>query len=68
MGLKEIRIHRRKYISRAVIVALSAQPPGVNKLCVCVEKYTYRAILTDQNDLTHKQKRTDHCLNSKLQT
>jgi hypothetical protein len=36
MGLKEIRIHCRKCISRVVIVALSAQPPGVNKLCVCV--------------------------------
>jgi hypothetical protein len=36
MSLKEIRIHRRKCISRVVIVALSAQPPGVNKLCVCV--------------------------------
>jgi hypothetical protein len=37
MGLKEIRIHCRKCISRVVIVALSAQPPGVNKLCVCVQ-------------------------------
>jgi hypothetical protein len=26
---------RRGEVSRAVIVALSAQPPGVNKLCVC---------------------------------
>jgi hypothetical protein len=36
MGLREIRIHCKKCISRIVIVALSAQPPGVNKLCVCV--------------------------------
>jgi hypothetical protein len=35
IGLKEIRIHCRKCISRAVTVALSAQPPGVNNLCVC---------------------------------
>jgi hypothetical protein len=38
MGLKEIRIHCRKCSSRVVIVvALSAQPPSVNKLCVCVD-------------------------------
>jgi hypothetical protein len=36
MGLKEIRIHCKKCISRVVIVALSAQPPGVNKLCVYI--------------------------------
>jgi hypothetical protein len=35
MGLREIRIYCKKCISRIVIVALSAQPPGVNKLCVC---------------------------------
>jgi hypothetical protein len=36
MGLKETRIHCKKCISRSKVVALSAQPPGVNKLCVCV--------------------------------
>jgi hypothetical protein len=41
MGLKEIRIHCRKCISRVVIVALSAQPPGVNKLCVCVPRILF---------------------------
>ena len=37
MGLKEISIYCRKCIIRVVIVAFSAQPPGVNKLCVCIQ-------------------------------
>ena len=36
MGLKEIKIQFKKCIYRLEIAALSAQPPGVNKLCVCV--------------------------------
>jgi hypothetical protein len=37
MGSKEIRrIPKHACIGRLVIVALSAQPPGVNELCVCV--------------------------------
>ena len=27
-------------IVRSVIVALSVQPPGVNKLCVCPDRFT----------------------------
>jgi hypothetical protein len=41
--VKEIRPYLRKCITRSVIVALSAQPLGVNKLCVCVCLYS-RAI------------------------
>jgi hypothetical protein len=37
MGSKETRrIPKHACIGRLVIVALSAQPPGVNELCVCV--------------------------------
>jgi len=37
MGSKETRrIPKHTCIGRLVIVALSAQPPGVNELCVCV--------------------------------
>jgi hypothetical protein len=37
MGLKEIQhMYVRTCIGRSVLVALSAQPPGVNELCVCV--------------------------------
>jgi hypothetical protein len=50
----------RTCIDRLVLVALSAQPPGVNELCVCVcvciaELYTltYRAIHTHIHTNTH---------------
>ena len=37
MGSKETRrIPKHACTGRLVIVALSAQPPGVNELCVCV--------------------------------
>jgi hypothetical protein len=36
MGLKEIRTYYGTCISRLVIVALSAQRPGVDKLCVYI--------------------------------
>jgi hypothetical protein len=37
MGSKETRrIPKHACIGRLVMVALSAQPPGVNELCVCV--------------------------------
>jgi hypothetical protein len=37
MGSKETRqIYIRTCIDRSALVALSAQPPGVNELCVCV--------------------------------
>jgi hypothetical protein len=37
MGFKETRTYLEKCISRSVIVALSAPPPGViNCVCVCV--------------------------------
>jgi hypothetical protein len=37
MGSKETRlILKQACTGRLVIVALSAQPPGVNELCVCV--------------------------------
>lgn len=36
MGFKETRrITKHACTGRLVIVALSAQPPGVNELCVC---------------------------------
>jgi hypothetical protein len=37
MGLKETQqMYIRTCVDRSVIVALSAEPPGVNELCVCV--------------------------------
>jgi hypothetical protein len=37
MGPKETQqMYIRTCIDRSVIVALSAEPPGVNELCVCV--------------------------------
>ena len=40
MGSKETRsIPKHACTGRLVIVALSAQPPGVNELCVCVCVY-----------------------------
>ena len=37
MGSKETRrIPKHACTGRLVIVALSAEPPGVNELCVCV--------------------------------
>lgn len=45
MGSKEIRhMHSRTCIDRSVIVALSASPPGVNELCVCVCVYLKLAV------------------------
>lgn len=32
-------VHRIR-VDSLVIVALSAEPPGVNELCVCTEQYT----------------------------
>lgn len=46
MGSKETRhILGHVYIDRLVIVALSAQPPGVNELCVCTLDRTHTTIL-----------------------
>jgi hypothetical protein len=37
MGPKETQqMYSRTCIDRSAIVALSAEPPGVNELCVCV--------------------------------
>jgi hypothetical protein len=37
MGPKETQqMYIRTCIDRSVIVALSAEPPGVNELCVCI--------------------------------
>ncbi len=44
-GLKEIRTLFWKCISRSAIVALSAQPPGVNKLCVSNARITKLLII-----------------------
>jgi hypothetical protein len=49
MGLKEIRTHCRKCISRSVIVALSAQPPGVNELCVDIAMNTPLRLNGEEN-------------------
>lgn len=41
MGPKETQqMYIRTCIDRSAIVALSAEPPGVNELCVCVYCYT----------------------------
>jgi hypothetical protein len=40
MGLKETQqMYIRTCVDRFVIVALSAEPPGVNELCVCVSPH-----------------------------
>jgi hypothetical protein len=39
MGPKETQqMYIRTCIDRSAIVALSAEPPGVNELCVCIKK------------------------------
>jgi hypothetical protein len=46
MGSKETRrMYTRTYIDRPVIVALLAQPPGVDELCVCVCNDNYFLLL-----------------------
>jgi hypothetical protein len=47
MGSKETRlIPKHACTGRLVIVALSAQPPGVNELCVCVQRTALIRVLS----------------------
>jgi hypothetical protein len=51
MGSNETRrMPKHACTDRLVIVALSAQPPGVNELCVCTVHATFRRKATQYSD------------------